>query len=111
MGGVPGSIAGSGPASRSAALPARPREAARWTELACGYSSPGLTDEAITLFLAEGLTRVAPGGGDDSEEIILHEVPLDGVLEWLRQQCAIADLKLLAGLYAASERLSSRDEP
>ncbi|HZN35939.1 MAG TPA: NUDIX hydrolase, partial [Pirellulaceae bacterium] len=37
--------------------------AARWTELAGGYSSPGLTDELVVLFLAEGLTKVAPGGG------------------------------------------------
>jgi len=82
--------------------------ASRWTELLSGYSSPGLTDESITLFLAEGLTREGPGGGDDSEDITVHEAPLGGVLAWLRSESATADLKLLAGLYAASEALSGR---
>lgn len=79
-----------------------------WTELLQGYSSPGLTDESITLFLAEGLKREGPGGGDHSEDISVHEVPLQEVLAWLRTRSAIADLKLLAGLFAASEELSSR---
>jgi ADP-ribose pyrophosphatase len=82
--------------------------AARWTELLSGYSSPGLTDESITLFLAEGLRREGPGGGDSSEEIVIHEVPLADVLTWLKQQSFMADLKLLAGLLAANEHLQHR---
>lgn len=77
----------------------------RWTELVSGYSSPGLTDESITLFLAEGLHRQGTGGGDHSENITVHEVPLHNVLSWLKQRGAMADLKLLAGLFAASEHL------
>ncbi|MFO0915877.1 MAG: NUDIX hydrolase [Pirellulales bacterium] len=77
----------------------------RWTELATGYSSPGLTDESITLFLAEGLRREAPGGGDGDEHIVVHEVPLAEVLPWLTKRRAIVDLKLLAGLFAANEYL------
>lgn len=77
----------------------------RWTELVSGYSSPGLTDESITLFLAEGLQRQSAGGGDQSENITVHEVPLHNVLAWLKQRGAMADLKLLAGLFAASEHL------
>lgn len=76
-------------------------EAAKWTELVTGYSSPGLTDELIVLFLAEGLTKVAGGGGDASEAIVVHEVPLPEVLGWLEERGCKADLKLLAGLYAA----------
>jgi ADP-ribose pyrophosphatase len=79
--------------------------ASRWTELLTGYSSPGLTDESITLFLAEGLRREGLGGGDAQEDIVVHEVPLAQVLPWLRQHRALADLKLLAGLHAASEHL------
>ncbi len=75
--------------------------ASSWTELTSGYSSPGLTDESITLFLAVGLTREGPGGGDASEAIAVHEVPLATVLRWLRERGAMADLKLLAGLFAA----------
>jgi ADP-ribose pyrophosphatase len=82
--------------------------AARWTELTHGYSSPGLTDESIVLFLAEGLTKVGAGGGDDSEDIALHEVPLEQVFQWLDQKGCRADLKLLAGLYVAESLLKSR---
>ncbi len=82
--------------------------AIRWTELGVGYSSPGLTDEAIVLFLAEGLQKTGEGGGDDSENITLYEVPLDRVIEWLNDRGAAADLKLLAGLYAAERHLVTR---
>ena len=85
--------------------------AARWTELAHGYSSPGLTDESIVLFLAEGLAKVGEGGGDDSEDITLHEVPLEHVFDWLNQKGSRADLKLLAGLYAAESTMTNRAMP
>jgi ADP-ribose pyrophosphatase len=77
--------------------------ASRWTELVSGYSSPGITDELIVLFLAEGLSRQGAGGGDEHENITLHEVPLREVLPWLAARGATADLKLLAGIYAALE--------
>jgi len=75
--------------------------AERWTELVSGYSSPGLTDELIVLFLAEQLTKVSAGGGDGSENIVVHEVPMKEVLPWLEARGSKADIKLLAGLYAA----------
>ncbi len=77
--------------------------AQRWTELGQGYSSPGLTDESLVLFLAEGLEQVGDGGGDDSEEILVHHVPLARVTDWLAERNLPIDLKLLAGLYAARE--------
>lgn len=79
--------------------------ATQWTELCGTFSSPGLTDERIVLFLAQGLDRVEKGGGDATEEIVVHEVPLGQVLEWLRQRGADPDIKLLAALYAAGEHL------
>jgi ADP-ribose pyrophosphatase len=82
--------------------------ASRWTELLNGYSPPGLTDESITLFLAEGLRRAGTGGGDPSEAITVHEVPLDEVLQWLRDLGAAADLKLLAGMFAAQAVLRTK---
>ena len=82
--------------------------AARWTELTSGYSSPGLTDEQIVLFLAEGLTKVAAGGGDASESIALHEVPLAEIDAWLASRRQPIDLKLYAGLYAAQQHLANR---
>jgi ADP-ribose diphosphatase len=78
-------------------------EASQWSELARGYSSPGLTDELIVLFLAKGLTKTGLGGGDASESITVHEVPLDGVIAWLADKRSKVDFKLLAGLYAAQQ--------
>jgi len=83
--------------------------ATRWTELGSGYSSPGLTDESIVLFLAEDLLKRGPGGGDESEAITIHEVPLNGVDKWLAEQHGSVDLKLLAGLFAAQSHLASRE--
>lgn len=76
--------------------------ARHWTELCAGYPSPGLADERIVLFLAQGLEKVASGGGEPNEGITVHEVPLAEVLPWARQNFAHIDFKLLAGLYAAS---------
>jgi ADP-ribose pyrophosphatase len=79
--------------------------AAQWVELGEGYSSPGLTDESIVLFLAQGLTKQSAGGGDGSEQITIHEIALDDVVGWLHANDLSLDLKLLAGLYAAQAYL------
>jgi ADP-ribose pyrophosphatase len=75
--------------------------AEQWTELMTGYSSPGLTSEAITLFLARGLHKQGPGGGVEGENITVHEVPLREVIAWLQDRGARADFKVFAGLYVA----------
>ena len=82
--------------------------AEHWTELATGCSSPGLTDEQIVLFLAEGLSKVAAGGGDASEAITIHEVPLESVGQWLAQPGSHVDLKLYAGLCLAQAEMTGR---
>lgn len=77
-------------------------EAERWTFLFEGVSSGGLSDETMSLFLAEGLTKVAEGGGDASEDITVHEVPLDRVEDWLKTReasgCAV-DFRVYVALY------------
>ena len=73
--------------------------------VARGASSAGLCDEIITLLLAEGLTRTGPGGGDEHEAIIVHEVPLEVLLDWLghRQSSgAVIDMKIYSALAFAS---------
>jgi ADP-ribose pyrophosphatase len=82
--------------------------AARWAELGSGYTSPGLTDESIVLFLAQGLTKQGAGGGDENEQITLYEIALDDVVGWLRDNKLSLDLKLLAGLYAAQDYFNRR---
>jgi ADP-ribose pyrophosphatase len=72
-----------------------------WVELGLYYSSPGLTDESIVLFLADSLRKEGEAGGDETESITVHEVPFAGVLAWLELRGVAADLKTLAGLHAA----------
>ena len=72
----------------------------RW--LSEGPSSAGLTDEMISLFLMSGLTKTSAGGGDASEDIVVHEVPLPTVPDWLeerRRAGCVIDLKIYAGLF------------
>jgi ADP-ribose pyrophosphatase len=76
-------------------------EASGMTLLAEGPVSAGLSDEVITLFRATGLTKHDDGGGDESENITVHHVPLDGIDAWLAEQRKagkLIDLKLYAGL-------------
>lgn len=40
-------------------------------------SCPGITEETITLYVARKLKKVGPGGGDESEDIEVHLVPMD----------------------------------
>lgn len=67
-----------------------------------GPSSSGMSTEMITFARACGLTRVGPGGGDESENIVVHEVPRAEAGAWLfaraREGYSI-DPKLFAGLW------------
>ena len=65
-------------------------------------STPGLSSETYSYFRAHGLRRVGPGGGDEHEDIEVHEVPLAGLGEFLRECQAKGvrvDTKTLAGLW------------
>lgn len=76
--------------------------AASMTRVAEGPASAGITSEIITLFLAEGLKKVSAGGGDESEDIQVHLVPLDEAYRWLQNKSAAGvhvDVKVYAGLY------------
>lgn len=67
-----------------------------------GPSSAGLSSEEYTLLRATGLKRVRPGGGDESETILVHEVPLADVAAWLDEQRRAGkkvDPRIYAGLY------------
>lgn len=73
--------------------------------LAEGPSSPGMSTEMLTFFLAADAKCVGPGGGDASEKIEVHLVPLANVDDWLlkrRQAGSLVDAKIYAGLYFAS---------
>ncbi len=67
-----------------------------------GPASAGLSTEMITFFRASGLTKVAAGGGEASEKITVHEVPLSELESWIarkRQDGCVVDYKVYAALY------------
>ncbi len=76
--------------------------AASWERLTSGPVSAGLCAEVVTFFRARGLQRVGAGGGDDSEDIAVHRVPLDAVSTFLtaaEARGAVVDPKVFAGLW------------
>ena len=82
-------------------------EAAKIEPLMTGPASSGLTSETVTIFLATDLKRMHAGGGIENEKIIVHEIPLRDLDQWLARQRAegcLIDPKLYAGLYFLSRR-------
>jgi len=77
--------------------------AERIERLASGPTTAGLSNEITTFCSAHGLVRVGPGGGDASEDIIVHAVSLGELQGWLqaRGRRAAIDPKLYAGLWLA----------
>ncbi len=79
-------------------------EAARMSELAAGPIAVGIGSEIVTFFHAQDLRRVGPGGGDETEQIVVHEVAVSELPAWLadkRRAGLLVDPKLFAGLYLA----------
>jgi ADP-ribose pyrophosphatase len=67
-----------------------------------GPSSSGMSTEMIAFARAWDLHRVGPGGGDESENIVVHEVPRSEAGAWLFARAAEGysiDPKLFAGLW------------
>jgi len=80
--------------------------AAEWRYLMAGYGSAGLANEQLDFFLATGLEKVGQGGGDQHEEITVHQIALAQVDEWLQERLAGGaglDCKVYAGLYFAQQ--------
>ena len=76
--------------------------AGKWTYLCEGPSSPGLTTEMVSFYLAGDLVRISDGGGVEHEKITVHRIPLTQVHNWLFSEIAkgkIVDPKIFMGLY------------
>jgi len=85
-------------------------DAARLELLSEGPTSAGLTNEVLTFFLASGCRRVARGGGDETEDIEVHVVPLDQSEAWLEQRHAagvLVDPKVYAAMHFARRQNDS----
>lgn len=70
--------------------------------LMAGPSSAGMSNEMVGFVRALGLTRVGEGGGDPTEDIVVHEVPRREAAAWLYRKAGEGysiDPKLYAGLY------------
>jgi ADP-ribose pyrophosphatase len=77
-----------------------------WHYLIEGPSSPGLTNERYTMYLALDAKKVSDGGGDESEDIHVCLVPLNQVETWLQEQRRgglLVDPKVYTGLYFAAK--------
>jgi len=62
------------------------------------HSSPGMVSESFTLLRAHDLVKVGDGGGVESEDIVVHRVPLSGIGEAVRRWRAegfAMDVKML----------------
>ncbi|HTL53766.1 MAG TPA: NUDIX hydrolase [Planctomycetota bacterium] len=71
-----------------------------------GPPSAGMSTEEISFFRARGLKKESHGGGDESEEITVHLVPLDTIDKWLKQreqQGCLVDPKVYTALYFAGK--------
>lgn len=67
-----------------------------------GPSSSGMSTEMIAFVRAWDLEKVGPGGGDEHENIVVHEVPRKEAGAWLFAKAAEGysiDPKLFAGLW------------
>jgi ADP-ribose pyrophosphatase len=76
--------------------------AGRFQYLMAGPSSSGMSNEVIAFVRAFDLVREQAGGGDASEDIIVHEIAREDAARWLLAKIAegyFIDPKLFAGLY------------
>jgi ADP-ribose pyrophosphatase len=77
-------------------------EAGAWSMLLQCPSSSGMSDEIVTFMQARELRRTGPGGGDESEDIQVHCIPLVDVDGWLKDRVAeglLVDPKIYSALY------------
>lgn len=81
--------------------------AERMTLCARGPISSASNADIMHLFRAEGLQKVSEGGGDGTESIVVHEVPMDEIDGWLERkekEGILIDSKIYAGLYLLEKR-------
>ncbi len=75
-----------------------------------GPLSSGITSEMMTFYLATRLKKVSSGGGDMTEDIKVHHVPLAKIDTWLKARRAggcLVDPKLYGGLYFITKYLNA----
>jgi ADP-ribose pyrophosphatase len=79
-------------------------EAGRMTSLMTGPVNPAMSRDHYTFYHASELKKVHDGGGDETEAIVVHEVPVKEAHAWLYGKAAdgfMVDPKVFVGLYFA----------
>jgi ADP-ribose pyrophosphatase len=72
------------------------------TEIMRCPTSAGMSDESVMFVLAEDMIKVGKGGGDDTEDIVVHRVRKTIIDEWLAERQAHGlgiDPKIYTALY------------
>lgn len=67
-----------------------------------GPTSAGMSNEILAFVRARYLTRIDDGGGDATEDIVVHEIPRTEAARWLVRKMAdgySVDPKMFAGMY------------
>lgn len=72
-------------------------------------TSPGLTSEIVSFFIARDLRQVSKGGGVEGENIVVHCPTIRGIDKWLAKQ--VAEGKLVDGKVYAGLQFSRRRAP
>lgn len=75
-----------------------------WRYLDACPSSPGLSSEVITYFLAQQATSIGAGGGVEHEQIVVHRCPVTTIEDFLksaRDRGCLIDAKVYVALYFA----------
>ena len=73
--------------------------------LFAGPLASGLSSSLMTYYRARGLKKVHAGGGDETEDIVVHAVPLAEADAWLaaqRAQGRLVDPRLYVALHLAA---------
>ena len=78
-----------------------------WSQLGEVYTSPGFTNERITLFLADGVELIAGATPDASEITSLLWVPLPEAIQRVERD-SLADAKSTLGLLLARDQIERR---
>lgn len=73
-------------------------------QVAEGPISSGISSEVMTFFYTDNISKTGDGGGNESEDITVHEVPLSDMDAYINKQEANGmqiDPKLYIGLHFA----------
>ncbi|HNR91872.1 MAG TPA: NUDIX hydrolase [Dokdonella sp.] len=85
--------------------------AGRIEYIMAGPTSAGMSNEILAFVRAHDLKRIEAGGGDDTEDIVVHEIPRHEAARWLVERMAegcSVDPKIFAGLYFLDNEASMR---